>query len=295
MEADFERASRVRHEWVLPGLVPAGLGAGIKGQLMAAPAGSAHSLCVIASQAAASMSAAHVPGLIAFDSARLGSSAACAAANHAYVEGRVVESLGFGVALIAGAWLWRRGRRAAAAGSPWRLRRALARIGGTRLRPGYIVALLALCALFAGGAIVSAVHNAQQRDQDHAYALARTRLATLALPASITRATPSTCGAAVCAHSKDLPPQLEPELEQLVHGKPNTTLGQLLPCPVNCPVNVYGRIGGYPVIATVFWHVIVVRTGPPPAGAIRLPRGHGQLFYLGSDVYLDAVQPNTNS
>jgi hypothetical protein len=59
-----------------------------------------------------------------------------------------------------------------------------------------------------------------------------------------------------------------------------------------CPVTVAGRVRGFDVFATAFWHPVIVRHGKPPKNALRAPHAHARLFFLGSDVSVGLAVPN---
>jgi hypothetical protein len=84
---------------------------------------------------------------------------------------------------------------------------------------------------------------------------------------------------------------LRPVVESLLSGRSSTALCSLLTqqAALPCPVTVYGTITGYPAVATIFRHLIIVRNGRPPAGAVPVrPTSHGA-YFLGSDVNLSLM------
>ena len=219
---------------------------------------------------------------------------------------------GLAVAIIGGIGLARRSSRAARAGDPWPWRRATntaaawidARLPGRRrtqprLRAGYITALAVLLAAVAVGAAQSAVRNDQRTQQLHSYDTAQRALTTLTLPGVIERKSSISCGSPICGYSRLKPAQLEPILARLLAAAPDTSLERILPCPVtltgHCPTLLRGQLQGYPIVADISWHLVVVTHGRPPEGSTPLPDGHGHLFLFGSDINVSAVEPNIDS
>jgi hypothetical protein len=286
---------------VLPALAVAGTAVGVKGLTMFRAVGPARALCHF-------LAAVPAPAFSHETLVSRGRSLSCGPLDSRYHLGLALAVLGFTAAIIAGLGLAQRSRSAAKAGSPWALRRAThaaaewidAQLPGERgshprLRPGYITFLGTVLAFVTVGAAQSAISDADQSRQLYAYQTAQRTLATLALPSVIHRKSSSGCGGAVCGYSKLTPPQLEPRVARLLDARPDMTLTRLIGCPGRCPITLRGQLQSYPVVADIFWHLVVVRHGHPPIGAIPLPRGHGHLFYLGSDIDIAAVEPSTNT
>ena len=57
------------------------------------------------------------------------------------------------------------------------------------------------------------------------------------------------------------------------------------------PVTVYGTIDGYPAVANAFGHLLFVRHGKPPVGAIPRKPGDRHVFFRGSEVTIGLVTP----
>lgn len=285
--------------WMLPSLGVAGTAAGVKGLTMVRAVSPVRDLCHF-------LAAFPPPAFIGQTLATHGGPLSCGALDARYRLGLALAGVGFAAAIIAGVGLMRRSRRAARSGNPWPLRRVTraaaewidAQLPGKRgsqprLRPGYITFLGAVVAIVAVGAAQSAISDVSQTEQLDAYKTTQRTLGTLALPTVIRRES-SSCGSPLCGHSKLTPPQLEPMLARLFDAKPDTTVTRLIECPGRCPIMLRGQVQRYPVVADLFWHLVVVRHGPPPIGAIPLPHGHDHLFYLGSDIDIFAVEPTVN-
>ncbi|MGZ6693697.1 MAG: hypothetical protein ACXVHQ_40720 [Solirubrobacteraceae bacterium] len=146
--------------------------------------------------------------------------------------------------------------------------------------------------MIALSASLSAWSNHRRAQHVRAYHKTEQRLVSLSLPITIRREPTSSCGAPVCAHSSLSPAQLEPTLRRLLDAPPNPTLTALLPCAGPCPVTLYGHLNGYPIVGIAFWHPLLVKHQRPPSGAFSLPHRGGHVFYLGSDITIDAVLPN---
>lgn len=284
----------VRPGWLLPALALGGLGAGVKGLTMLQAVSSARTFC----HALATIGSLLPRGLR--------TTANCAPFDSRYDWGLAIALIGLLAVIVGGAGLARRSDRAARAGCPWPLRRATrsaagwvdAHLPGTkrsepRLRPGYLTALAAILTTVAVGAGLSAWSDHRRAQHLGAYNETEHVLVSLRLPSSIGRDLSRSCGAPVCGHSRLSPPQLEPALRRLLHAAPNPTLTALLPpCAGPCPVTLDGHLNGYPVVAIAFWHPLPVKHQRPPSGALSFPHRGGHLFYLGSDVTIDAVSPD---
>ena len=167
-----------------------------------------------------------------------------------------------------------------------------------RLRRRYAIALGILIAAITVSAIVSVLRNHQRAEQIHTYQAVQHKLATLELPGAIQRKPSGTCAEPVCAYTRLTPPQVVPVLTRLINVKPDKALERVPLCPTDalhghCPTILRGRVDGYPVIGTIFWHLMIVKHGELPSGA-RLVRGsrlHGDLVLLGSDIEASAVSP----
>jgi hypothetical protein len=173
---------------------------------------------------------------------------------------------------------------------------SLAERPGPRLRPTVIVALVVIL-LVAGGSVLYETQNVHQDRQSKVDRRAAERaLAGLRLPSGVTRLrTSSSCtssAATVCATSTRPPEDLKSALESLLNGRANDLLCKVVAQPQGqpCPVTIYGKVAGYPAVANVHRHLLLVKTGRPPAGAVPLHAGatHG-IFFLGADLNISLV------
>jgi hypothetical protein len=87
-------------------------------------------------------------------------------------------------------------------------------------------------------------------------------------------------------------------LRRLLHGGPAPALAALIACiPGRCPVTVYGHYDGALAVGDAFWHLLIVRNGKPPKGAVPIhpdvpPRaGHPAGYWYGSDIMIGTVNP----
>lgn len=213
------------------------------------------------------------------------------------------------VALVAG----RRGRTAARQGHPWPVRRFLTRLassvdrrlpgvapeGTPRISAGVVGALLS-CLLLVGLLVVHDAWADHQRGAEVEHrSKAQAALAALVLPDDIApRAEPdSGCTASadeLCAFSSRSMEELRPALESLIAGRSSTLSCELIPQPegMACPVTVYGKIAGYPAVAIASQHMILVRDGDPPPGAVPLRSGTDRgVFFQGTDVTVGLIVP----
>jgi hypothetical protein len=88
---------------------------------------------------------------------------------------------------------------------------------------------------------------------------------------------------------------VSPRLLRRPHDAPDPKLAGTLACAGSCPVTIFGHYHGYPVVGIAFSHLVIVRNGHPPAGAVPVPRlghAHQQLYYLGSEIDIGAVSPD---
>ncbi len=296
----MEHVRPVRPGWVLPIAGVVGVLVGVWGFLLAHGQAPVRSLCHVFASGDALLKGVggSTPPTVPN----------CTSPDVLYNLGRLMVLVGSAAALVAILALARRGRRAAVAGAPWRTRRATdsvarwldARLPGRthsqpRLRGGYLLGLAAALAVVGVTSGASAWQSHRQAAKLHAYNIANAALADLRLPAAIEREPSSTCGSPVCARSQLMPPQVEPYLLHLLSGTPEPALSRLLGCAGPCPINVQGQIDGYPVVAIAFWHLLIVRHGKPPKGAIPDPSGHREVFYRGSDIYIGPASPNPDS
>jgi len=235
----------------------------------------------------------------------------CSSASLHYDLGIALTVLGAVLALIALITLLIRSRRATAAGTPWATQRAAAsaarwldahlpgrRGPEPRIRPGFVT-VLALVALV--GAVVGAdaawrnYYNQQELSaQLRNYDRAAAALASVQLPATMHREPSANCGNPLCARSALPPRALQPFLRRFLHGapEPGETAGdcqRLMALGIaGCAVTVNGEYDGYPTVGLVFPHMLIVRHGHPPQGAIRDVRNH-EIFFLGSDIWIGPV------
>jgi hypothetical protein len=199
----------------------------------------------------------------------------------------------------------RRGLRAARQGRPWPVRRRLTRAARvldsrlpgfdgskTRIKQQWLAALLFVAMVFGVIGAANGWHAYRNGVRRHQYATAQRELATMRLPASMTLTTKNDLceltSDQVCASSAKAPEQLLAVLAALLHGKPDSTECEILGTPdAECPVMIKGKLGGYPVLGFAFKHMVTVRSGKPPAGAIRVRPKFKTLFYLGSDITIE--------
>ena len=284
--------ARVRAGWTLPAALAGLLAAAAGGWLVRS----------IAEKKSACEFAAAVDAITGADGAAMG----CGGVSLQFNVGAVLVAFGALLALVALLVAARRGRAAARQGHPWPVRRILTRLaavvdrllpggsagGAPRISSGVMGALLA-CLLFVG---LIGVHNAwddhQRRTEAAHRATAEAALARLVLPAGITAgaAPDSGCTASagtLCAFSTRSMEELRPALESLLAGQSRTEMCELVPQPsgMDCPVTVVGEIAGYQAMAIASQHMILVRDGDPPVGAVPLRTGTDRgVFVKGTDV-----------
>ena len=222
--------------------------------------------------------------------------------------------IGIGLAeLLAGSLAAsRRGLRSARQGHPWPLRRQFTRAAralDSRL-PGFradrprisqaVIAAGLFIALIAGVKLVDSAWQSHSRSvRQHRHAAAQRALKALPLPAAVIRGrSDPACVAAqdtLCAHSDKTPAALTPQISALLHGHPSSALCTALAIPgdtLPCPATIYGNIAGYPAVAVLSDHLITVRSGSPPAGAVPAYAGSKRLFRFGSEITIGlAGQP----
>jgi hypothetical protein len=236
---------------------------------------------------------------------------ACAAVRSRQLLGivlMVVGGLGLGVGSLAAS---RRGLKAARQGTPWPLRRAFmssARAVDSRL-PGYRasrprisqawIAGAAFVAVVAAAAGIGNAWDAHVKSvRQHRYAAGQQALKTLALPAGVTRDSPAagcpTNADTICARSAKPPGALIASFSALLHGKPDAALCEALAIPgdaVPCPVTIIGTLAGNRAVATISQHLVIVKSGKPPAGATVLSPKMTHLYVDGSDVTIGISSP----
>lgn len=223
----------------------------------------------------------------------------------------VLIGVGLAALVVGSLVASRRGLRAARQGRPWPVRRLLTRVaqaldarlpghaeGRSRIKPEWLAAFLFVVIVLAVVGTGQAWQAYSKEVRRHQHAAAQRALAGLRLPTTMTLTAKSdTCAPStdvVCASSQQDSQALEGELEALLHGKPDSTVCDLLPAApggVPCPVSIKGSIGGYPAIGLVFRHLLLIRSGNPPAGAIPVKPGSKYLFYRGSDVVIELAAP----
>jgi hypothetical protein len=89
-------------------------------------------------------------------------------------------------------------------------------------------------------------------------------------------------------HEPLTPAQIEPMLVTMLRGKRGTVLGQPME---SC--SVYGHLNGFPAMGLVFAHLVVIREGSPPPGAIPVRPGNKHAFYVGSDISVSLLAPTS--
>jgi hypothetical protein len=103
----------------------------------------------------------------------------------------------------------------------------------------------------------------------------------------------------ICASSQLSPEALRPAMEALLSGRSSTVLCSVLTQPhgMACPVTVYGHVAGYRAVANVFQHMIIIRNGQPPAGAVPVRPGSHRLgpqaYFVGSDITVSLAVPTS--
>jgi len=243
-----------------------------------------------------------------------GAPAGCASLDLRYDLGLAVALAGAATVLVSFICLLRRGRRAAAAGTPWPIRRAFdaaaswldRRLPGDRvaakprIRGGFLAILATALLLVAVSAGTAWWQSYRSSEQTNAYLTAYHALPSITLPTTIEREPSSSCGEEVCGHSPVNPPQLEHTLEAAVHGTPDAFVTDLVGCAGPCPITIYGHYDGVIAIASAFWHFDVTRDGYLPKGATPArpgltPRpGHPYAYFLGSDIIIELANPDQN-
>jgi hypothetical protein len=292
----------VRAGWTLP-VVVAGVVVAVGGLVVRRDVGPVRSVCQINAQIRSLMeSVAKTPR----------SFASCSSLDLRYDLGTAAAVLGLLIVAVGFVCLMRRSRRAGLAGASWPIRRVMdasARWleaclpGGhsgsrPRLRGGYLALLSVTVGVVVVVGAVSLWHSHERSERIHAYDTATAALAALELPSSVER-TADVCGDPVCGRSSLSPPQVEPMLRRLLNGAPNP-VSALLPCAGRCPVVIYGRFKGSLAVGVAFWHLLIVRHGEPPKGAIpvrpgtAVRPGHPYAYYLGSEINIGLVNPDEN-
>ena len=243
----------------------------------------------------------------------------CAALDLRYDLGLAGALLGLVIVVAGFAWLMRRSRRAALAGTPWPIRRTMdasarwldRRLPGgrtgtaPRLRGGFLAVLGAILLAIAVSGAVSRWKNYERSRAVHTYEVATAGLAASKLPPTIRRGAAAgawaDCGSTICAASKLNPPQVEPILRRLLHGGPMPAITNLIPCVSPCPLSVFGHYDGSWAIGIAFWKLVVVRDGRVPKGAIPARRavrprpGVPYAYFLGTDVSISTIDPRQNA
>jgi hypothetical protein len=234
---------------------------------------------------------------------------ACAGVNTRYTSGVLLEASGALLVLVALLVARRRGRVAARQGHPWPLGRLLTRVAASvdrhlpgvsddrspRIGAGAVGALLS-CLLLVGAIATHSAWSGHERTTELARRhAAEQRLTALTLPTGLaTASSASGCAPSLdtlCASSAMSTHDLRPVMESLLSGRSSTALCSLLTQQdgMPCPVTVYGTIAGYPAFATIFQHLIIVRNGRPPAGAVPVRPTSHSAYFLGSDVNLSLI------
>jgi hypothetical protein len=288
-----------------------GLAAGVVGLIVRHNAASARTLCHLDEQVRTfEQSLAAQVGPLPGPAAK---AVSCASLDLRYDLGLVAALLGLAITLGGFLWLTCRSRRAARVGAPWPIRRAMDAAAGwidahlpggharsqPRLRGGFLAILTAILVAIAVGGAISLWNSHQRSERIYTYETATAALAALPLPVGLQRESPAACGDTVCARSNLTPPQLDPMLRALLHGTPNPAITDLIACPASdrCPVTAFGHFDGALAVGNAFWHLLVVRDGKPPKGAIpvhptlHLRPGRAYAYWFGSDVYIGTIDP----
>jgi hypothetical protein len=289
--------ARVRAGWTLPAAL-AGLVAALLGGWLVHSVAQAYMACDLFGALEGIPGVEHTP-------------LSCGGVSLRYHAGGVLGASGVLLALVALLVAARRGRAAAREGHPWPLRRFLTRlaVAADRRLPGAsgdraprvsatVVGALLSCIVLASLITIHAAWSDHQREVEIAHRHAAERALTrLALPMGVTRGTASGAGCSpsavtLCASSPRSADDLRSDMESLLKGRTSKLMCDLLTQPkgVPCPVTIYGTIDGYPAVAIVFQHLLIVRKGQPPIGAVPLhagkPRG---IFFLGADINVSLI------
>jgi hypothetical protein len=161
---------------------------------------------------------------------------------------------------------------------------------------GAVVSCLLLVGLLAAHDAWSSHERTTEIAHRHA---AEQRLAALTLPKGLASASSgSGCSPSVdtlCVSSAMSVESLRPEVESLLSGRSSTVRCSVLtlPAAMRCPVTVYGKIAGYPAVASVFQCLIYVRNGQPPTGAVPIRAGSHRAYFLGSEVSISLLVPTS--
>jgi hypothetical protein len=60
---------------------------------------------------------------------------------------------------------------------------------------------------------------------------------------------------------------------------------------VPCPVTIIGNIAGCRAVATISRHLVIVKSGKPPAGATRFSPKMKSLYVDGSEIAIGLASP----
>jgi hypothetical protein len=307
MAVAVDNPKRRRVGWA-PLLIGVGVLAGLAGELIREAAAPARAVCQVNAQFGSierllTTNVGPLPGLPT-------KAPSCTALDLRYDLGLGTALSGLAMILVGFVLAIRRGRRAADAGRPWPLRRAMdatatwldVHLPGSRgrstprLRGGYLAALSAILVILAVSGAISWWNGYQRSERVHTYETATAALTTERLPPNIQRVA-GPCGDTICATSALNPPQLDRELRHLLNGAPMPPLTAMVPCPGPCPVTLFGHFDGAVAIADAFWNLVVVRNGKVRKGAIparrgvRARRGVPDAYYLGSTILIDTIDP----
>jgi hypothetical protein len=221
--------------------------------------------------------------LQAFGSASRGSTAvettSCTGIDVLYNGAQVLLTMGMLLLVVGVVGLARRAPGAWRAGNQ---RRVLA-----RLATGVVVLAAVWVAPGQWDKLSAEIETRSQRRGQVA-------LAKLKLPAELNRQPHEGCVPSpdlICATSSLPPDKVEPLLRALLNGKPDTELCRLVATPLPEPCPVEASLGGHPARAWASHHLVVVKDGPPPAGATPLrPGRNSHLYTVGSEVRITLVQ-----
>jgi hypothetical protein len=234
----------------------------------------------------------------------------CSTVDHRFFAAVGVAAAGGILTLVTLIAMARRAGASRRAGSPWWLHTAPGRLAawldrrlpgkgpadGSARITGELVTALGIALLVGAVALGSVGWNKLSGTLEaRAHHRGQIALAALALPTQLdVKANPS-CQPSpdrLCASSSLPPAQVEPMLQQLLHGKPNAQLCGMLPTPDDAPCPVYGKLGGYRAMAIAFNHLVVIHQGKPPPGATPVRPGSTHLFYRGTDISISLLTPN---
>lgn len=238
----------------------------------------------------------------------------CSTTDDRYFLALGILWAGVALAVVGIVAMARRARASRRAGCPWLMHRVTTRVavwidpwlpgqrradGNPRISNGLVSVMGVMMLLVAINIGVAGWgHFARIRDA-RSHHRGQVALAALKLPVGVMAGSAdgskSACAPSpdtLCASSPLPPAQVDAMLRRLIHGKPNPAICALLPSPAGPPTcAIYGKLGGYGAMAIAFNHLVVVRSGAPPPGAVPVHPGNKRFFYLGTDVTITLLTP----